>query len=204
VVKDFIVGSPYDVVAPMVIKGWTERYGVVNFRLNPALDQAESLLKAESVFKKYNPEYPFEYAFVEDYYDRKFGNERQTRNLAGLFAALTIFISCLGLFALAAYMAENRTKEIGIRKVLGASALGITVMISRDFVRLVMLAILIAFPAAYFLANNWLQTFDYRVPMGAMVFIYSAGAAILIAILSVSYQAIKAALANPVDSLRSE
>ncbi len=204
VVKDFIVGSPYQEVGPMMIKGWTDRYGVVNFRLNPSLSQAETLEKAEQVFKKYNPEYPFEYSFTEDYYNRKFGNEKKTGTLAGLFAILAIFISCLGLFGLAAYMAENRTKEIGIRKVLGATTFSITALISKEFVKLVIISIIIASPIAYYLVNNWLKSFNYRVPIGLSVFLITAGAAVLIAITTVSFQSMKAALANPVKSLRSE
>jgi putative ABC transport system permease protein len=204
VVKNFIVGSPYQEVGPMMIKGWTERYGAVHFRLNPSLRQSEALEIAQQVFKKYNPEYPFEYSFTEDFYNRKFGNEKQTGTLAALFAALTVTISCLGLFGLAAYMAESRTKEIGIRKVMGASTVSITSLISKEFVRLVMYAIGIASPVAFYLVNSWLQSFSYRVPIGASVFLITAGTAILIAVLTVSFQSIKAAIANPVDSLRNE
>jgi putative ABC transport system permease protein len=204
IVKNFIVGSPYQKVGPMMIKGWTERYGAVNFRLNPKRSQSDALAKAEQVFKKYNPEYPFEYFFAEDFYNRKFGNEKQTGTLAGLFATLAIFISCLGLFGLAAYTAENRTKEIGIRKVLGASTISITTLISKEFVRLVLFAIIIASPVAYYIVNNWLQSFSYRVPIGVSVFFIMAGSAILIAVVTVSSQAVRAAMANPVKSLRSE
>jgi len=204
VIKNFIVESPYQEIGPMMMAGWTERYGVVNFRLNPDLSQAEALLKAETVFKKYNPEYPFEYSFADDYYNRKFGNEKKTALLAGLFAALTILISCLGLFGLAAYMAENRTKEIGIRKVLGASTVGITLLMSKEFVRLVVLSIIIASPIAIYIVDKWLQSFNYRVPLAVSVFVITAGTAVLIAVLTVSFQAVKAAMANPVNSLRSE
>ncbi len=204
VVKNFIVGSPYQEVRPMMIKGWTERYGAVHFRLNPSITQAEALKRAEQVFKKYNPEYPFEADFTEDYYNRKFGNEQKTGTLAGLFAALTIFISCLGLFGLAAYMAENRTKEIGIRKVLGASTFGLTALMSKEFVRLVIVAIVIASPISFYVVSDWLQAFNYRVPIGVSVFLITAGAAILIAVATVSFQAIRAAVADPVKSLRTE
>jgi ABC-type antimicrobial peptide transport system permease subunit len=172
--------------------------------LNPALSQTDALQRAEQVFKKYNPEYPFEYDFTEDYYNRKFGNEKKTGTLAGLFAALTIFISCLGLFGLSAYMAENRTKEIGIRKVLGASTVSITTLIAKDFLRLVVVSILLASPVAFYVANNWLKSFNYRVPIGVSVFLITACSAILLAVVTVSFQAIKASVANPVKSLRSE
>jgi putative ABC transport system permease protein len=204
VVKDFIVESPYQQVSPMMIKGWRERYGSVHFRLNPALSQADALQKTEKVFKKYNPEYPFEYFFAEDYYNRKFVGEKQTGKLAGLFAGLAIFISCLGLFGLAAYMAENRTKEIGIRKVLGASTTSIATLISKEFVRLVIVAIIIATPVAYYAVTSWLQSYNYRVPIGVSVFVITAVVSILIAVLTVSIQSLKAAIANPVRSLRSE
>ncbi|HEU5291719.1 MAG TPA: ABC transporter permease [Cyclobacteriaceae bacterium] len=204
VVKDFIVGSPYQKVGPMMIKGWRNRYGSLHFRLNPELSQADALQKAETVFKKYNPEYPFEYFFAEDYYNMKFGNEKQTGTLASLFAGLAIFISCLGLFGLAAYVAENRTKEIGIRKVLGASTPGIIAMISKDFIRLVLVAIVISVPISFYIVNNWLQSFNYRVPIGVSVFLITAITAVLISLMTVGLQAVRAAVANPVKSLRSE
>ncbi|GHM99646.1 ABC transporter permease [Cytophagales bacterium WSM2-2] len=204
VVKDFIVQSPYDRINPMIINGWTERYGVLNFKLNPANDQATNLALAEKVFKKYNPEYPFEYFFAEDFYNRKFGNERQTATLAASFAGLTIFISCLGLFGLAAYMAESRTKEIGVRKVLGASTLRITTLLSIDFVKLVFIAILFASPLAWFVINNWLQSFNYRVSVGVGIFIQTGIVAIVVALATVIFQAVKAATANPISSLKSE
>jgi ABC-type antimicrobial peptide transport system permease subunit len=204
VVKNFIVSSPYQEVSPMMIKGWTERYGTTHFRLDLSHGQNEALAKAEQVFKKYNPEYPFEYYFAEDFYDKKFGNEKQTGTLASLFAGLAIFISCLGLFGLAAYMAENRTKEIGIRKVLGASTVSITTLISKEFIKLVVFSVVIASPIAFYIASNWLQSFKYRVPMGATVFLATAVVAILIAVVTVSFQAVKAAMTNPVKSLRSE
>lgn len=204
VVRNFIVGSPYQDVGPMMVKGWTERYGAVHFRLDLSHGQTEALKKAEQVFKKHNPEYPFEYYFADDFYNRKFGNEKQTATLAALFAALTIFISCLGLFGLAAYMAENRTKEIGIRKVLGASTASLATLVSRDFIQLVIFSIVIASPLAFFIVEDWLQSFKYHVTIQASVFFVTAVVAVAIAILTVSFQAIKAAMTNPVDSLRSE
>ncbi len=204
IVKNFIVGSPYQDVGPMIINGWTERYGTVHFRLDPSHSQAEALQMAELVFKKYNPEYPFEYFFAEDFYNKKFGNEKQTGTLATLFAGLTILISCLGLFGLAAYMAESRTKEIGVRKVLGASTSKIAFLLSKDFVKLVVVAILIASPLAWLTVSNWLQSFNYRVAIGVGIFVEAGLVAIVIALLTVGTQAVKAGLANPVKSLRSE
>ncbi|HLZ16413.1 MAG TPA: FtsX-like permease family protein, partial [Cyclobacteriaceae bacterium] len=204
VIRDFIIESPYDPVKPMIIDGWTNRYGVVSFRLNPAMDRKESLTKAEMIFKKYNPEYPFEYFFADEFYNRKFGNEKQTGTLAALFAGLTILISCLGLFGLAAYMAESKTKEIGVRKVLGASTVTITTLLSGEFVKLVLIAIVIAFPLAWYAVIHWLQSFNYRVPLSVSLFLSAGIAAIAIALFTVSFQSVKAAMANPVDSLKSE
>ena len=131
-------------------------------------------------------------------------NSHDAASLAALFAGLTILISCLGLFGLATYMAENRVKEIGVRKVLGASVAGIATMLSRDFLKLVMVSILIASPLAWLAMNKWLAGFTYRAPLSAWIFVLSGLLAIFIAILTVSFQAFRAAVANPVKSLRTE
>jgi ABC-type antimicrobial peptide transport system permease subunit len=206
VVKNFIPGTPYDPVYPMAIQGppkfnW---FGTLSFRLNDKGVQSENLEKITKIFRKYNPSYPFNYYFVEVSYAAKFLGEQQFGKLAGIFAALTIFISCLGLFALAAYMAENRTKEIGVRKVLGASVSAITTLLSKDFLKLVFVAFVIASPVAWWLINHWLQNFSYRVGFSWWIFALTGVLSILIALATVSYQAIKAALMNPVKSLRSE
>jgi ABC-type antimicrobial peptide transport system permease subunit len=176
----------------------------VHFKLNPALPTAKSLQMVETIFKKYNPNYPFIYRFVDEDYARKFKSEQRTGTLAALFAGLTIFISCLGLFGLAAYMAENRIKEIGVRKVLGASIFSITKLLSQDFLKLVLVAFLIASPLAWFFMNKWLQGYEYRIQIEWWVFLLAGVASALIAVATVSYQSIKAALANPVRSLRTE
>ena len=204
VIKDFIIESPYEQVRPMLIQGLGTNYPVVHFRLNPANSTAANLAKAERIFKKYNPQYPFEYYFVDDAYATKFREEQQDSTLSAFFAGLTIFISCLGLFGLATYMAENRVKEIGIRKALGASVGGITALLSIDFVKLVLISIVIATPVSWWFMNKWLQGFTYRIAAEWWVFAVSGLAAIFIALLTVSYQSIKAAMANPVNSLRSE
>jgi ABC-type antimicrobial peptide transport system permease subunit len=204
VIKDFILESPYEEVKPMVIEGPSWWFQVIHFRLNPANTTAANIAKAEKIFKQYNPQYPFEYVFADESYAQKFREEQRTGTLAALFAGLTIFISCLGLFGLAAYMAENRIKEIGVRKVLGASVASITALLSKDFIKLVLISILIASPVAWFAMNNWLLTYNYRIQIGWWVFAASGLLAVLIALLTVSYQAIKAAIANPVKSLRSE
>jgi len=204
VIKDFILQSPYEPMKPMVIEGPKSWLSVIHIKFNPQTATSQSLAAAEKIFKKYNPQYPFEYRFVDEEYAKKFSDEQRTSTLATLFAGLTIFISCLGLFGLATYMAENRIKEIGIRKVLGAGIAGITTLISKDFLKLVAIAILVASPVAWWTMHVWLGTFNYHISIGWEVFVLSGLLAIFIALLTVSYQAIKAALANPVKSLRSE
>jgi putative ABC transport system permease protein len=204
VIKDFIIANPYAPVNPMIIRGLSTTYPVIHFRLNPSHTAAADIATAEKIFKHYNPQYPFEPNFVDDLYNNRFRTEQQEGTLGILFAALTTFISCLGLFGLATYMAESRTREIGIRKVLGASVTGITMLISRDFIKLVLIALFIATPIAWFSMNTWLQGFTYRVHISATVFLVAGVLAIGIAMLTVSYQAIRAALANPIKSLRSE
>lgn len=204
VVKDFIVGSPYDPVSPMVIEGPKAPLMVMHVRFNPQNSMTENLTGAEQVFKTYNPFYPFSYTFVDESYAAKFRIEQRTAKLTGLFSGLTIFISCLGLFGLAAYTAEQRRKEIGIRKVLGANVNSIVRLLSKDFVQLVAIAFIIASPIAYYVMDRWLQDFVYRVSVGWGVFAITGLLAVSIAILTVSFQAVKAAVANPVDSLRNE
>ena len=177
---------------------------VINFRLNPARSPVDCLATAEQIFRKYNPAYPVEYHFADDEYAKKFDSERQTRTLAGLFASLAIFISCLGLFGLSAYLAESRIKEIGVRKVLGASMLSITTLLSKDFLRLVFIAFVIATPIAWLALHSWLLNYSYRIALQAGVFALSGVLAILITLVTISYQAIRAARANPVRSLRTE
>ncbi len=205
IVKNFIIGSPYNNIQPMVVMG--PKYGwfrAVHYRLSSTQPVKESLAKIEGVFKKYNADYPFEYQFVDDAYAAKFKSEQTTQTLATLFASLTIFISCLGLFGLAAYMAENRVKEIGIRKVLGASVPGITALLSKDFLQLVGISCLIAFPLGWLAMDNWLQSYQYRVQISWWIFIAAGISAMIIALVTVSFQSIKAAIANPVKSLRTE
>ena len=205
VINDFILQSPYYPTKPMVIEGCSNDWmNVIHFKLNAANSTADNLKKAEAIFKKYNPEYPFEYKFIDEEYSRKFKAEERTGTLAALFAGLTIFISCLGLFGLATYMAENRIKEIGIRKVLGASIPGITALLSKDFLKLVMISFVIASPVAWWMMDKWLQDYPYHVNIHWYVFAIAGLLSFLISVLTVSYQAIKAAVANPVKSLRTE
>jgi ABC-type antimicrobial peptide transport system permease subunit len=204
VIKDFILESPYESTKPFMVKG--PRYGgnTIHIRLNKENSTAQNLAKVEKVFKQYNADYPFEFHFTDQEYAAKFNDERLTAKLASLFAILTIFISCLGLFGLAAYMAESRIKEIGVRKILGASVAGITTMLSKDFVKLVLVAILVASPVAWWIVNKWLESFTYKIDISWWMFLSAGTIAILIALITVSFQAIKAAIANPVKSVRTE
>ncbi len=205
VIKDFILESPYAPVAPMIMVGPSSLpFYVLNMKLNPANTVSDNLKKAESIFKKYNPSYPFEYYFLDEDYANKFANEKQTGKLAGLFAGLTIFISCLGLFGLSSFTAENRIKEIGIRKVLGASVLSITQLLSRDFIKLILLSFIIAAPFAWWAMNGWLQSYQYRISVSWWIFAVTLLLSVSIALITISFQSVKAALMNPAKSLRSE
>ncbi len=206
VVKDMVMDSPYAPIEPTVfyLKGHNGTPNWINIKVNPQVSMSEALPKIESVFKKVIPMAPFEYKFVDEEYAMKFGKEERIGQLAFIFASLAIFISCLGLLGLASFVAEQRTKEIGIRKVLGASIAGLWKMLSQDFVLLIAISCLIAIPLAYYLLDGWLQKFQYRVPLSVWVFLLTGAGAIALALLTVSYQAIKAALMNPVKSLRSE
>ncbi len=204
VIKDFILQSPYDPLQPMMIEGSKGWFNVIHIRFSNERSTAQNLKAAEQIFKKYNPEYPFEYKFIDQEYALKFADTKRTATLIGLFAGLTIFISCLGLFGLAAYMAENRIKEIGVRKVLGASVLSITSLLSKEFLQLVIIAMLIATPIAWYAMYKWLMGYQYRISIQWWVFVAAGLLSIIIALVTVSFQAIKAAVANPVRSLRSE
>ncbi len=204
VVKDFVIGSPYHDFKPVVIEGIQSGYNVVTMRLSGRQNTAQALTMMGEIFKKYNPDYPFEYHFVDADYALKFDDTQRIATLTALFAGLTIFISCLGLFGLAAYMAENRVKEIGVRKVLGASVTNITALLSKDFLRLVVIAILIASPIAWYAMDTWLKDFSYRINMQWWVFGVAGLLSVVVSLITVSFQAIKAAVANPVKSLRTQ
>jgi hypothetical protein len=206
VVKDIVMESPYDPVEPTVfyLKGHNGKVNWINIRLNPSVPTAEALTRIETVFKKIIPSAPFDYEFVDEDYARKFASVLRTGRLVLVFSVLAIFISCLGLFGLASFVAEQRTKEIGVRKVLGASVTNLWRMLSKDFVILVMLAAAIATPLSIYLLTSWLENYQYRIALSWQIFAASAMGSLLITLITVSYQAIKAALANPVNSLKSE
>ena len=164
----------------------------------------EAIVKIENTFRKYNPAQPFEYNFVDEEFDRKFGEEETIRKLASLFAGLAIFISCLGIFGLASFIAEQRTKEIGLRKVLGASAVSLWRMLSKDFVTLVTISFVIAIPLSWYFMDHWLRQFAYKTEITVWIFVIAGVGALFFTLAAVSFQSIKAALANPAKSLRSE
>ena len=204
VIKDFILTSPYQPTQPMLIYGAKSWFYTLLIKLNHDRSTAENLKMAEAIFKKYNPQYPFEYKFVDEEYAQKFDNEKRTGTLAGLFSALAILISCLGLFGLATYMAESRIKEIGIRKVLGASVKGLASLLTKDFLKLVIVSFAIAAPLAWWAMHHWLQNYPYHTPVRWEVFALTGIISALIAVLTVGYQAVKAALTNPVGSIKNE
>ncbi|RKE57023.1 ABC transporter permease [Sphingobacterium detergens] len=204
VIKDFVQESPFNPVTPLVIQGAFAGTTITNIRLRDHIETQDALVRMEKIFKEYNPEYPFEYAFVDANYAEKFKDFNQLGKLSSLFALLTIFISCLGLYGLTAFMAETRTKEIGVRKVLGASIISITKMLSREFLIMVLLSCLIAFPIAYYISDDMLSSYTYRIRITWDIFLIAGSGAFVLTLLTVSYQSIKAAMLNPVKSLKDE
>jgi predicted permease len=204
VVKDFVFDDMYGKSDPLVFQSYPEEFGYMYVRLKKQADVEKAIAKIENIVKTKNPGYPFNYIFVDDEFDRQFKSEMMIGKLSRIFAVLAIIITCLGLFGLAAYTAERRTKEIGIRKVLGASVTGIAGLLTKDFLKLIIISSIIAFPAAWWYIHNWLQNYAYRVRISWWVFIIAAVLAIFIALFTISFQAIKAALSNPVKSLRTE
>jgi ABC-type antimicrobial peptide transport system permease subunit len=204
VIKDMLMDSPFKPVRPalfMVNYGWAN---VINIKLNPALSAHESLEKIGSVFHKLNPGSPFDFNFADQQFAVKFSTEERIARLVSVFAGLAVMISCLGLFGLASFTAEQRTKEIGIRKVLGASVPNLLALLSKDFVLLVVISCLVSIPLAWYLLSNWLLAYEYRTEISWWIFAVSALGALGITLLTVSYQAIRAALLDPVKSLKSE
>ena len=204
VIKDQIRWTPFSKQSPHIYYVNYTEMGYLTIRINSNADVRNALDKIEAVIKKHDAAAPFEYKFQDDDYARLFNDEERIGKLASVFAALAIFISCLGIFGLASFTASQRTKEIGIRKVLGATIFNVWKMLSRDFVWLVVLSILVAAPLAYYFSNQWLQQYEYRIEISWWVFIVTGFGALAITLLTVSYQSFKAALMNPVNSLKSE
>lgn len=203
IVKDALMISPFKAADPTMFYCVHEPQGNLIYKLTPNIKTGDAITQLTAIFNKYDPAYPYDYSFSDEQYTSKFNLEQLIGKLAGLFAALAIFISCLGLFGLAAYVAEQRTKEIGIRKVLGASVQQVWLLLSKDFIVLVLISCLIAAPISFYFLHNWLMNYDYRISIGAGVFVFGGLTALLITIITISFQAIKAAIANPVKSLRT-
>ncbi|HYJ65663.1 MAG TPA: FtsX-like permease family protein, partial [Parafilimonas sp.] len=204
IIKDFIYNDVYGKSSPLILFNGGYSATVMAMRFKPNVNLSLALEKTGEVMKSENPGFPFEYKFADKDFDAMFSSETLIGKLAGVFAMLAVFISCLGLFGLAAYTAERRTKEIGIRKVLGASVTGLTGLLAKEFLRLVTLSCLVAFPVAWWFMHDWLQDYAYRTTIQWWVFVLAGSSALFIALITVSFQAIKVAVANPVKSLRTE
>ncbi len=204
VIPDIQMESPYRPISPLTIifnKDWV---GYVDIRLSPNISASKALAAIKPIFERYNPAFPFEYQFADEEYAKKFNYEELVGNLATIIAILAIFISCLGLSGLASFTAEQRVKEIGVRKVLGASVLNLWQLLSKDFIILVLISCAIAIPLAWYYMSQWLDSYKIKTTINAAIFILVVVMAIAITLITVSFQAIKAALANPVKSLRTE
>jgi predicted permease len=203
VVKDFHLNSLHEPIRPLIMALEAENATYVLAKAAPG-KTAEAIAALKGASEKFNPAFPFEYHFLDEEFERQYKSETLVGELTKYFAVFAIFISCLGLFGLAAYTAEQRVKEIGIRKVLGASVPGIVALLSKDFLALIAIALLVAVPVAWYIMHQWLGQFTYRIGITGWVFVLTGGLALLVALLTVSFQSFKAALANPAHSLRSE
>jgi ABC-type antimicrobial peptide transport system permease subunit len=203
IVKDFKFHSLHDKTGPLVAFLDPNWYNTFMIRIAPS-SASKSIDALDKTWKKFLPASPLEYNFLDDTFDELYKSDKQASTLILAFAIIAVVISCMGLFGLATFTAEKRTKEIGIRKVLGASVAGITQLLTKDFLKLVIVAIIIASPIAWFAMNKWLQGFAYRINISWWMYVVAGLLAVLIAVLTVGFQAIKAAIANPVKSLKSE
>jgi ABC-type antimicrobial peptide transport system permease subunit len=204
VVKDFIMESPFDEVRPIVIFGPKRNLNFIHIRLKEGSNFKSSINNLEALFGRFNPGAPFEYSFVDQVHANKFTAQERTSKLMVLFTGLAIVISCLGLFGLAAFIAEQRRKEISVRKILGASVPGLVKLISSEFTKLVLIAVFIGIPITWYFMDSWLKTFAYRTSIDWKIFLWTSLLALLIAFLTVSSQAIKTALVNPAKILKDE
>ena len=200
-VKDFHHLSPHQSIEPVALMVRASWFNYLSVRISTE-NVVGVLGSLESSWHDLVPGRPFDYFFLDEDYDHQYRTEQQLGTIMSIFSLLALLVACLGLFGLASYMAEQRTKEIGIRKVLGASVRNIVVLLSQAFFKLIVLAFVVAVPIAYFAMSRWLQDFAYRIEISWRIFLIAGLAALGIALLTVSYQAIKAALNNPVDSLR--
>jgi len=202
VIKNFNFSSLRDVITPLGLFLRKDN-GNISVRINTS-DIPAVIAQIKNKWQAMAPGHPFDYSFMDEQFNNLYATEQQTGQICITFAVLAIIIACLGLFGLVTYAAEQRTKEIGIRKVLGADVANIVTMISKDFLKLVLIASIVAFPLAWWVMNKWLQDFAYRVNISWWIFVLAAVIAVLIALLTISFQSIKAAMANPVKSLRTE
>jgi ABC-type antimicrobial peptide transport system permease subunit len=204
VTDDFVFGDMYEKSEPIVFMSPSQNLNYLYIKLKQNINTEQAVSGIEAIMKKINPGYPFDYSFVDSEFDRIFKGEELIGNLSRVFAILAIIISCLGLFGLSAFTAESRTKEIGVRKVLGASVTGITALLSKGFLQLTGIAAIIAFPVAWIVMHNWLQNYAYRVTISWWVFALAGLLSLAIALVTISFQSIKAAISNPIKSLRTE
>lgn len=204
VVKDFHFESMREVIKPAIFHyTGREQYGKLYIKTT-GQDASKAIAAAEEQWKKYNAGFDFQYSFLDEAYKKLYKTEMRTGTLYNIFSIIAIFISCLGLLGLVAYTAQVRTREIGVRKVLGATVPAIIRILAVDFIRLVAIAVVVAIPLSWYMMNKWMESFAYRTQIGWQVFAIAGTLAFLIAIITVSFQSVKAALANPVKSLRSE
>jgi ABC-type antimicrobial peptide transport system permease subunit len=204
VVKDFQYGSIHHKIEPLIFRFRPESFGAnVLVKIN-AGSEKNAIREIKIVYDKFHQKYPFEYTFLDDDYQKLYAPEQRISVLSNFFAGLAILISCLGLFGLITFTVQNRQKEIGIRKVLGATVVGLSALLSKDLLKLVLIALLISCPVAYYFIENWLTNFAYRTELSWWIFAAAGLGSIMIALLTVSFQAIKAALMNPVRSLKTE
>jgi putative ABC transport system permease protein len=203
VVEDFNFESMKREIGSLCMVLGNNQASIISVKMN-GTDAKNAIASISSVWKNFAPNQPFRYTFLDESFAKMYADVQRTGSIFTSFAVFAIIIACLGLFALSAFMAEQRTKEIGIRKVLGASVNSITAMLSKDFVKLIVIAIVIASPIAWWAMNRWLQDFAYRIKINWTFFVFAGVLALLIAILTVSFQAIRAAVANPIKNLRTE
>ena len=204
VVKDALTTDPFAAAEPAIFMYYPTAAWMYTMRLAPTVSTPTALAKLKAISEKYGPDYPFAYSFVDETYASKFATEMLIGRLAGIFAVLAIFISCLGLFGLAAYTAEQRTREIGIRKVLGASVSQVLLLLSGNFILLVGISCAIAAPLAYYFLHQWLAGYYYRIDISPLVFVSAAVLALVITAITVGFQSVRSAMKNPVTALRSE
>lgn len=203
VVKDFHISSLHETIGPLILANMPSETGLTMLRIDPNRTE-EVIAASQAIHGKFSEGHPFRYDFLDDRYLQQYRSEQRTGNLSGWFAIVALFISCLGLLGLSAFIAEQKTKEIGIRKVLGATIANIVSMLTLDFLKLVVIALVIAFPVSWYLMSGWLQNFAYQVELGWWIFAMAASVAVAVAIFTVGIQGLKAAIKNPVDALKVE